>query len=103
MTSTLHYDNARIAQQLFNNEAKNLQALNDRLGVKVTCRDGWIKLEGEEENVRRHNDSLMNCQRLMRSLLNDSPPREDKNPKDYRHTKPKERKELIAYLKDACA
>ena len=34
MTSTLHYDNARIAQQLFNNEAKNLQALNDRLGVK---------------------------------------------------------------------
>lgn len=51
MTSTLHYDNARIAQQLFNNEAKNLQALNDRLGVKATCRDGWIKLEGEEVNV----------------------------------------------------
>ena len=51
MTSTLHYDNARIAQQLFNNEAKNLQALNDRLGVRATCRDGWIKLEGEEENV----------------------------------------------------
>ena len=51
MTSTLHYDNARIAQQLFNNEAKNLQGLNDRLGVRATCRDGWIKLEGEEENV----------------------------------------------------
>ena len=51
MTSTLHYDNARIAQQLFNNEAKNLQALNERLGVRATCRDGWIKLEGEEENV----------------------------------------------------
>lgn len=51
MTSTLHYDNARIAQQLFNNEARNLQTLNDRLGVKATCRDGWIKLEGDEGNV----------------------------------------------------
>ncbi|MAD23303.1 MAG: phosphate starvation-inducible protein PhoH [Verrucomicrobiales bacterium] len=48
---TLHYENARIAQQLFNNENKNLQALNDRLGVKATCRDGWIKLEGDEAGV----------------------------------------------------
>ncbi len=48
---TLHYENARIAQQLFNNDTKNLQALNDRLGVKATCRDGWIKLEGGESEV----------------------------------------------------
>ena len=48
---TLHYENARIAQQLFNNDTKNLQALNDRLGVKATCRDGWIKLEGPEAGV----------------------------------------------------
>lgn len=48
---TLHYENARIAQQLFNNDTKNLQALNDRLGVKATCRDGWIKLEGAEAGV----------------------------------------------------
>lgn len=48
---TLHYENARIAQQLFNNDTKNLQALNDRLGVKATCRDGWIKLEGGEAEV----------------------------------------------------
>lgn len=51
INSTLHYENARIAQQLFNNDAKNLQALTDRLGVKVTCRDGWIKLEGDKADV----------------------------------------------------
>tara|TARA_Y100000588_G_C14215920_1_gene908817 strand:- start:550 stop:1515 length:966 start_codon:yes stop_codon:yes gene_type:complete len=51
INSTLHYENARIAQQLFNNDTKNLQALTDRLGVKVTCRDGWIKLEGDEADV----------------------------------------------------
>ena len=33
MTSTLHYDNARIAQQLFNNNPKNLQMLEARFVV----------------------------------------------------------------------
>ena len=51
MTSTLHYDNARIAQQLFNNNPKNLQMLEARLGVKATSRDGWIKLDGDEAGV----------------------------------------------------
>ena len=51
MTSTLHYDNARIAQQLFNNNPKHLQMLEARLGVKATSRDGWIKLDGDEAGV----------------------------------------------------
>ena len=53
MTSTLHYDNARIAQQLFNNNPKNLQMLEARFGVKATSRDGWIKLDGGEADVAR--------------------------------------------------
>ena len=53
MTSTLHYDNARIAQQLFNNNPKNLQRLEAHLGVKATSRDGWIKLDGGEADIAR--------------------------------------------------
>ncbi len=54
MTSeTLHFENARIAQQLFNNDARNLVSMEQELGVKVTSREGWIKLEGEPENVER--------------------------------------------------
>ena len=53
MTSTLHYDNARIAQQLFNNNPKNLQMLEARFVVKATSRDGWIKLDGGEADVAR--------------------------------------------------
>ena len=53
MTSTLHYDNARIAQQLFNNNPKTLQMLEARRGVKATNRDGWIKLDGGEADVAR--------------------------------------------------
>ncbi len=52
-TETLHFDNARLAQQLFNNDARNLSALERQLGVKATARDAWIKLEGENDAVTR--------------------------------------------------
>ncbi len=50
-TETLHYESARFAQQLFNHDPKNLQALETQLGIKATARDGWIKLEGAEQSV----------------------------------------------------
>src|SRR3954466_9364870 len=45
-SETLHYENARFAQQLFNNDPRNLDTLHDQLEVKATSREGWIKLEG---------------------------------------------------------
>ena len=53
MISTLHFDNARIAQQLFNNNPRNLQMLEVRMSVKATNRDGWIKLDGDEADLAR--------------------------------------------------
>ncbi|MBI2947285.1 MAG: PhoH family protein [Verrucomicrobia bacterium] len=50
-SETLHFENARFAQQLFNNDPRNLQALEDQLSVKATAREGWIKLEGQAEAV----------------------------------------------------
>jgi phosphate starvation-inducible protein PhoH and related proteins len=50
-TETLHFENARLTGQLFNNDSRNLQALQDQLGVKATSREGWIKLEGSEEGI----------------------------------------------------
>ncbi|HEV2394881.1 MAG TPA: PhoH family protein [Verrucomicrobiae bacterium] len=44
---TLHFENARLAQQLYNNDPRNLQAIEEQLQVKATSREGWIKLEGE--------------------------------------------------------
>ncbi|PYI89164.1 MAG: phosphate starvation-inducible protein PhoH [Verrucomicrobia bacterium] len=52
-TETLHFENARLAQQLFNNDPRNLQQLEKELGVKATAREGWIKLEGDTEAVER--------------------------------------------------
>ncbi len=50
-SETLHYENARFAQQLFGNDPRNLKALESQLGVKATARDGWIRLDGEAEGV----------------------------------------------------
>src|SRR2546427_1064407 len=52
-TETLHFENARVAQQLYNNDPRNLQALERQLGVKATSREGWIKLEGQAEAIDR--------------------------------------------------
>lgn len=52
-TETLHYENARFAQQLFNNDTANLRLIADELGVKATAREGWIKLEGPAEGLER--------------------------------------------------
>src|SRR6516164_4971128 len=52
-SETLHFENARLAQQLFNNDPRNLQALEHQLGVKATSREGWIKLEGDPEAMER--------------------------------------------------
>src|SRR5436190_287410 len=52
-TETLHFENARVAQQLFANEPRNLDSLENVLGVKATSREGWIKLDGTAENIER--------------------------------------------------
>src|SRR5213594_3328198 len=50
-TRTLHFDNARQLQSLYANDLKLLKTMEDSLGVRVTTREGWVKLEGEPEKI----------------------------------------------------
>ena len=52
-TETVHFENPRLAQQLFNHEPRNLQALETELAVKAVAREDWIKLEGAAEDIER--------------------------------------------------
>ena len=52
-TETLHFENARVAQQLFASDPKNLDTVEAALGVKATSREGWIKLDGSAEDIAR--------------------------------------------------
>jgi len=71
-SETLHFENARQAQQLFNSDPRNLQALEEQLEVKATSREGWIKLEGAAEAVERARQLF---QLLEGSLKSGSPVR----------------------------
>jgi len=64
---TLHYENARFAQQLFNNESRNLQLLETELGVKATARDGWIKLEGPADCIERAQQLFSSLESMLKS------------------------------------
>src|SRR5881394_79833 len=50
-TRTLQFDSPRAVQSLYANDLKLLKTLEDSLGVKVTTREGWVKLEGETHQV----------------------------------------------------
>jgi hypothetical protein len=52
-TRTLQFENARAVQSLYANDLKLIKNLEESLGVKVTTREGWIKLEGEPEQVSK--------------------------------------------------
>jgi phosphate starvation-inducible PhoH-like protein len=66
-TETIHFENARFAQQLFNHEPRNLQTLETELGVKATSRDGWIKLEGAADSVERAKQLFASLENMLKA------------------------------------
>src|SRR5436305_13417958 len=50
-TRTLEFASPRALQSLYANDLKLLKSMEDSLGVKVTTREGWVKLEGEPEKI----------------------------------------------------
>ena len=93
MTETLHFENARVAQQLFNHDSRNLQSLEEQLGVKATSREGWIKLDGAADAVERAKHLFMS---LESSLKAGSPVRN----REFAHALNVVKHEGVAMLKD---
>jgi len=52
-TQTLDFENPRALQALYANDLRLLKTMEDALKVKVTTREGWVRLEGEPENLER--------------------------------------------------
>lgn len=50
---TLQFESARALQSLYANDLKLLKTMEDSLGVRVTTREGWVKLEGEPAQLDR--------------------------------------------------
>jgi phosphate starvation-inducible PhoH-like protein len=52
-STTLHFDNARAASALYHNDERLLRELEQRLGVQVAAREGWIRIEGDKAGTAR--------------------------------------------------
>jgi len=66
-TETLHFENARLAQQLFNNEPRNLEALAQELSVKAVARENWIKLDGPADALERAKELFSQLEKAVQS------------------------------------
>jgi phosphate starvation-inducible PhoH-like protein len=55
-SETLNFENARAAQSLYINDPQNLRRLEKLFGVKITAREGWIKIDGPAEGVKKTQD-----------------------------------------------
>jgi phosphate starvation-inducible PhoH-like protein len=55
-SETLNFENARAAQALYVNDPQNLRRLEDRFGVKITTREGWIKVDGAPGSIAKARD-----------------------------------------------
>ena len=55
---TLQFESPRALQSLYANDIKLLKHLEDSLGVKVTTREGWMKLEGDPSRVDKAKVSV---------------------------------------------
>jgi phosphate starvation-inducible PhoH-like protein len=55
-SETLNFENARAAQSLYVNDPQNLRRLEERFGVKITTREGWIKVDGAPGSIAKTRD-----------------------------------------------
>ena len=64
-SKTLHYPNARHLSQLFCGSEDNLLHVERALGVRLTTRDEWLKIDGASEGVAKAEEffTLLNAGR----------------------------------------
>jgi phosphate starvation-inducible PhoH-like protein len=48
---TFEFESARVLGSLFLNDLQNLRTVEQALGVKITTREGWLRVEGETNAV----------------------------------------------------
>jgi phosphate starvation-inducible PhoH-like protein len=52
-SQTLQFESARVLQSLYGNDLSLLKTLEKTLDVRVTTRDGWLKVEGPTERIEQ--------------------------------------------------
>lgn len=51
MEKTLTFDTAQQVSETYGNRHENLELAEEKFGVKIVARDGWMKFEGDPTKV----------------------------------------------------
>lgn len=65
-TVTLSYETPQFLHSIIGNDLNSLRKIADALGVQITSRDGWIKLDGPEDRVSAAQDVLAELEKVRR-------------------------------------
>ncbi len=52
-STTLQFESGRVLQALYASDQKLLKALEEKLEVKTTARDGWLRIEGASDRMEQ--------------------------------------------------
>lgn len=66
-SQTLQFENARALQALYVGDLKLLKTLEEELAVKLTTRDGWLRIDGPADNIDRAKQVFDQLERARRS------------------------------------
>lgn len=55
-SETLHFQSPRLLNQLYAGDVRNLDQVEQLLGVELVSRDDWIRVEGSVESIERTKD-----------------------------------------------
>lgn len=63
---TLEFENARALQAIYGGDEKLLREMESRLGVRITTRDGWLRIEGDGPNLARAKEVFSQLQEAVK-------------------------------------
>jgi phosphate starvation-inducible protein PhoH and related proteins len=63
---TINYDTPQFLQSLVANDIQSLRRLGEAFGVKVTSRDAWVRLEGDDAAIAPAREVLAQLEKVMR-------------------------------------
>ena len=62
---TLEFDNARALQALYGGDEKLLRLMEKAFGVRITSRDGWLKIQGDDKSVTKARHVIAELRRVV--------------------------------------
>lgn len=66
-SQTLQFENARALHALYAGDVKLLKTMEDELCVRLTTREGWVRIEGPAENIDRARQVFDQLERARQS------------------------------------